>query len=204
MTRRRLAAWSIALPLMVAGSQFAHVFAYRLVYPQTELRLRELVASGHGYMGHAPLFLALFAVIELIAVVTVVAGSVRGRPATPVPAWAFGLLPPLGFAVQEFLERWLAGASFPWWMVLQPTFRVGLLFQIPFGLAAYLVARLLLRVADEVGRSLARERPLPIVGLRAGWSVSPAWLPQIPVLANGHSGRGPPAPAVAAHSTFLP
>ncbi|HXZ56133.1 MAG TPA: hypothetical protein VEG40_00955 [Gaiellaceae bacterium] len=197
MSRRRLAAWSVALPLMVAGSQVAHVFAYRLVYPQTQLRLHALLVSGHGYMGHVSLLFALCAVIELIALCSAVAGSFRRGAATPLPAWAFGLIPPLGFAVQEFLERWLYGASFPWWMVLQPTFRVGLLLQLPFGLAAYLVARLLLRVADRVGRVLSRRRRLPEpVGLLPGWAVSPTWLPRLSVVAS-HAGRSPPAPAAA-------
>jgi hypothetical protein len=35
---------------MVAGSQVAHVFAFRLVYPQAQVRLRDLLATGHGYM----------------------------------------------------------------------------------------------------------------------------------------------------------
>ena len=137
MSRRRLAAWSVALPLMVAGSQVAHVLAYRLVYPQMPVRLHALLVTGHGYMARLPLVFAACAAIELIAFVTAVVGSLRRRAAPPVPAWAFGLLPPLGFAVQEFLERWLSGALFPWWMVLQPTFRIGLLLQLPFGLAAY-------------------------------------------------------------------
>src|SRR5438045_779231 len=137
-----------------------------------------------------------FAAIELIAFVTAVVGSLRRRAAPPVPAWAFGLLPPLGFAVQEFLERWLSGALFPWWMVLQPTFRIGLLLQLPFGLAAYLVARLLLRAADEVGRALGRQPRCPQVGLSPAWAVSPSWVPRLSVIGS-HAGRGPPAAAAA-------
>jgi hypothetical protein len=203
MSRRRLAAWSVALPLMVAGSQVAHVFAYRLVYPQTQLRLHELLITGHGYMGHVSLVFALCAVIELVALCSAVAGSLRRGAATPLPAWAFGLIPPLGFAVQEFLERWFYGASFPWWMVLQPTFRVGLLLQLPFGLAAFLVARVLLRVADRVGRALAGRHKLPqTVGLLPTWSVSPTWLPKLSLVAS-HAGRSPPVPAAAIFSCAL-
>jgi hypothetical protein len=206
MSRRRLAAWLIALPLMVAGSQVAHVFAYRLVYPQLQVRTRELLVTGHGYMGHAPLFFALCAAVELVAVLSAVAGSIRNGAAAPVPAWAFGLLPPLGFAAQEFLERWLSGVLFPWWMVLQPTFRVGLLLQLPFGLAAYLIARLLLRVADEVGRALgdASKSLRPVVGLLRGWSPAAAWLPRLSALADGHPGRSPPGPAAAFTSCAFP
>ena len=41
MTRRRIAAWLLSLPLMVAGSQVAHVLAYALVYPNLHVRLSE-------------------------------------------------------------------------------------------------------------------------------------------------------------------
>ena len=50
MGRRRLAAWLLSFPLMVVGSQGAHVLAYRLVYPNAHLRLGELLATGHSYM----------------------------------------------------------------------------------------------------------------------------------------------------------
>ncbi|MGZ4281980.1 MAG: hypothetical protein ACXWCU_15605 [Caldimonas sp.] len=197
MSRRRLAAWSVALPLMVAGSQVAHVLAYRLAYPQMQVRLHALLVTGHGYMARLPLVFAACAAIELIAFFTAAVGSLRREAAAPVPAWAFGLLPPLGFAVQEFLERWLSGALFPWWMVLQPTFRIGLLLQLPFGLAAYLVARLLLRAADEVGRALAEEPELRRAsGPLPGWPVSPTWVPRISML-GARAGRGPPAAAAA-------
>jgi hypothetical protein len=89
-------------------------------------------------------------------------------------------------------------------MVLQPTFRIGLLLQLPFGLAAYLIARLLLRAADEVGRALgAASKPLPLVGLLPGWSVAAVRLPRLSGLAHGHAGRGPPAPAAASLSCAL-
>jgi hypothetical protein len=46
---------------------------------------------------------------------------------------------------------------------MQPTFRYGLLLQVPFALAAYLVARLLLRVAREIGRALHRRPRVRLV-----------------------------------------
>jgi len=149
-------------------------------------------------MARLPLVFAACAAIELIAFVTAVVGSLRRRAAPPVPAWAFGLLPPLGFAVQEFLERWLSGALFPWWMVLQPTFRIGLLLQLPFGLVAYVAARLLLRVADDVGsmlRRLVERTPLP--GISSNWVPFELHPVRVPVLADGHAGRGPPSLAPA-------
>ena len=48
MSARRTAAWLSAIPLMVAGSQVAHALAYRLVYPEAQVRLNDLIATGHG------------------------------------------------------------------------------------------------------------------------------------------------------------
>jgi hypothetical protein len=184
------------LPLMLAGSQLAHVFAYRLVYPEAQVRLRELLATGHGYMSYLPLVLGVGAAFELVAFGSAVVGGVRQRHRVVVSPVAFALLPPLGFVLQEFLERWLAGAPFPWWMVLQPTFRIGLLLQLPFALAAFLVARLLSRVADRVGFVLrGGVEPPARAGVFPSWFASTAWLPRMAALAGAHAGRGPPLPA---------
>ncbi len=205
MISRRAAAWLLAIPLMIAGSQAAHVFAYRLVYPQAEVRLRELLATGHGYLGYIPMLAGIGLAVEVVVFVSLVLGSVRRRRHAPVPAWAFACLPMIGFAAQEFLERWLAGIPFPWWVVLQPTFRIGLLLQLPFAILVYVVARLLLRVADRIGSVLrGAEERAPLLGSAAGWlplAVSP---PRIAGLASGHTGRGPPPQAALAINPFRP
>jgi hypothetical protein len=184
----------LSVPLMLAGTQVAHVFAYRLAYPVARIRLHELVVTGHGYLGLWPLLLGLAAGVELAAVVSIAAGSFRRRPYTPAPPWAFAVMPALAYVFQEFLERWLSGSPFPWWMVLQPTFRIGLLLQLPFGVLAYLLARLLLRVAGDVGTALRRvvERTRTRAAI-AVWSPFQLAPVRVAALANGHAGRAPPA-----------
>jgi len=184
----------------------AHVLAYRLVYPNAHVRLGELLITGHSYMvgtaGYAPQVLGVVGAAEFVGVGWVLAGSVRRSLQRPVPAWTFALLPMLCFTLQELLERWLASSSFPWWMVLQPTFRVGLLLQLPFGLAAYMMAKLLLRAADRVGRALRRPVTRPaLVGISPGWVVLTIRPPRRRVLEGGHAGRGPPPmlPALSVH-----
>jgi hypothetical protein len=195
VSRRRVAAWLLVLPLMVAGSQLAHMLAYRLVYPEAQVRVRELLATGHGYMTYAPLLFGMSTALELVAFGSLVVERVRRRQHTPMSPWVFALLPPLGFALQEFLERWLAGSPFPWWMALQPTFRIGLLLQLPFALLAFLTARLLLRVADGVASALRGRAELPApAGVLRQWSALVVWPPRMSVLADGHAGRGPPSP----------
>ena len=184
---------------MLAGSQVAHVFAYRLVYPEAHVRWRVLLSTGHGYFAYWPLVCGVVGGVLLVGFVVGVMDSARRRGPRPLPAWAFALLPLVGFTVQEFTERWLAGSSFPWWMVLQPTFRIGLAFQLPFALLAFLLARLLLRAAERVVRALrgraARPRP---AGVLPEWFALAVWLPRVAVLAEGHAGRGPPLAAAPA------
>jgi len=158
---RRCLVWALAVPLMLAGSQTAHALAYHLVYPQAHLRLRILGATGHGYLTWLPLLLAVGGAAALAALAATAADAARGRPARALPAWGFALLPPLAFVVQESLELSLHTGTFAWQALLAPTFLPGLLLQLPFALAAYLAARLLLRAARCLGRVCAALLPRP-------------------------------------------
>ncbi len=153
--RRRLT-WGLALPLVVAGSQAAHALAYALVYPQARIRGLHLASTGHGYLSWLPLALALAGAVALVSLLSAAADAARMRPARHVPALAFAFLPPAAFALQEVLELSLHTGHFGWRAVLAPTFVPGLALQLPFGLAAYLLARLLLRAAERIGVALAR------------------------------------------------
>jgi hypothetical protein len=204
MRTRRMAAWLLSLPLMVVGTQVAHVVAYELVYPNAHVRLSELLASGHGYMvarhGYIPMLVGIAGALDLVAVGWVFAGSLRRTLQRPVPAWAFGLLPLLAYALQELTERWLAGSSWPWWMVLQPTFRVGLALQLPFAFVAFLAARLLVRAARGAGDATRTPAPraVPTTPIPAGWLVPRRTVPVRRIAIALHPGRGPPLAGAAA------
>ena len=157
---RRGLAWTLAVPLMLAGSQAAHALAYVWVYPQAHARVRVLLAAGHGYLTWLPIALALAGAVALVALAVTAADAARGRTARGLPAAAFALLPPLAFALQELLELSLHTGTFAWQALLAPTFLPGLLLQLPFALVAYVAARLLLRAAQHAGRALA-SRPVP-------------------------------------------
>jgi hypothetical protein len=190
---RPLKAWLVVVPLMVAGTEFAHALAYRLVYPQSSIRWRVLEATGHGYMAWAPVALGVAAALLVVGVGAGVVDAARGGARHSVSPWVFGLLPLLGYALQEFLERWVALGGLPWWMVEQPTFRVGMLLQLPFALAAFLITRWLLRVAEQVGIALrSPSRPLPSLAVRPLWSPFVSSPPRPSGLAAGYAGRGPP------------
>jgi hypothetical protein len=142
-------------------------------------------ARVHGYLAFAPQFLAVCAALVAGSLALRVSGRLTGRPS----AWPFAALPPLAFLAQELLERLAAGL--PAHSVLAPAVYVGLAAQLPIAFAAYVIARLLLRVADEALRPLTTRRPtipLPAALVPAGppGHVSPA------SLAFDRLGRAPP------------
>ncbi len=191
---RRGLAWLVSVPLILAGSQVAHVLAYRWVYPDARVRLVALVRSGHGYMSLLPFAFGVAAAVTLLSLVVAATDATRGRRGRPLPAWAFALLPLFAFTVQEHLERWLYSGVVPWHEVAAPTFLPGLALQLPFGAAAYVVARLLLRAAERVGRALAPlppRRRSPLLLPVGAPTAAPALL-RSPLISRGLAKRGPP------------
>jgi hypothetical protein len=151
---RRLTAWIVALPLVLVGSQLAHAVAYRWAYPEASIRATVLHDSGHGYLSYAPMLLAIAAAAELLALGITALDAARRLPSRELPPSVFAVLPLVAFTLQEHLERLLSAGSFPWWTTLDPTFWRGAVLQVPVGVLAWLVARLLLRTASAVGRRL--------------------------------------------------
>jgi hypothetical protein len=191
---RRSLAWLIAVPLMLAGSQVAHMLAYRIVYPQASVRLHDLVETGHGYLSALPLALGVAGAIVVLSLAATAADAARGRGGRPLPVWAFAFLPVVGFAIQEYLERWLAWGFFPWYAGLQPTFVIGIALQLPFGVLAYVAARLLLRTARRLGRRLGRVSP-PRLRIAHPVALVPVAQPLPPLsspLSRRLGRRGPP------------
>jgi len=190
MTRRPFA-WLVAVPLMTAGSLTAHALAYRIVEPDSATRADLLTQTGHGYLASAPLLLGAALAVALAGLAAHASGALRGRPAAQPPAWPLALLPVLGFVFQEHLERLVAWGDLPLAAVTEPTFLVGLLLQLPFALAALVVARALSRAAEALGRAL-RTPPRRSARPRDARRPVVALLPNAPRLAAAHSGRGPP------------
>ena len=186
---RRSAVWLAALPLMLCGSQLGHALAYRIAYPQAHVRVLAMLATGHSYFARLPLAIAAAGACLLVALAVTAADAARGVPARPLPAWAFGLLPPLAFALQEMLELSLHTGTFAWRAVLAPTFAPGLLLQLPLALLMYFAARVLLRVAKRIGLALRRPRPV-VAASRVFASASSAPIVRLP--AGRRLARAPP------------
>jgi hypothetical protein len=155
--------------------------------------------SGHGYLGYAPA-LALWGLALLVAGLLLCAREgLRGRRPSPPPVRLFVLLPPVGFVVQEHLERLVGSGGISHELVLEPTFLVGLALQLPFALAALLLAHALNALGFGVGSALSRwlafRRPAPVVAPSLSRLPASPTLVTSSVLALGHGPRAPPAAA---------
>jgi hypothetical protein len=185
---RPRAAWLIALGLLGAGWVTAHVLSYMLLVPAPE-RGRMLAQTGHSYFRASDLLILCMTITLAGLALSVIGGKARW---TPGP-WALALLPPIGFVIQEHVERLAVSGAFPAHLVVEPRFLLGLLLQIPFALAALVCARILLRAATGLARGLAG-RPPGGAGVEWLGAILPAFpdLPRRSVLAAGYSERGPP------------
>lgn len=184
------AVWLVALPLAAAGWLAAHCVAYLLVAPAGR---HERV---HGYLVATPLLLACGITLLAAGLALAVHHGLRGHGRPRVPVVPVALVPPLGFAAQEHVERLIEFGAFPLAAVLEPTFLVGMALQVPVALAAVALARVVSAFGYALGRELAvipRARPpIALPGFRA-WPEPEVARP--PVLATGHGERAPPAAA---------
>jgi hypothetical protein len=191
--RRRLP-WLVALPVMAAGSLAAHSLSYLFVSARASehgAELSERASSGDA--GYLVLFLGILAATACVAGGGRLLFGRRCRRGSELSPWLFFVLPPLAFALQEFGERLLRTEAFPFHAALEPRFLLGLLLQLPFGLVALLLARLLLRVVERLVRALAGPKTPRLVAIGSGSPRQPLDLPRIPALALGYPQRGPPS-----------
>jgi hypothetical protein len=188
--RQRLA-WFSTAPLMLGGLLAGHALGYRLAIADPHARADALAHSGHGYLGYAPFALAVCLGVLLAALVLQGLTGFRGEQRRPAASPLIVLLPPLAFVVQEFLERLIHAGHVPWTTAFEPAFLFGLAFQLPFALAALLLAWALDSAARAVGRALAA-MPQPIFPALAPIPVRVAAAPRPTGLARGYGERAPP------------
>jgi hypothetical protein len=175
---RRSALLAFSLPLAATGTLAGHAAGYALVGGSRY--------QVHGYLAFAPQFLAMCVAVLAAAFALRAGGRLQGRPSP----WIFALLPPLAFLAQEVIERLVAGL--PAHAVFEPAVYAGLAAQVPVALAAYLVAKALLRVADKAREAFVpkiRDARFAAIALAL---CAPVSEPRIVRLAHGSRGRAPP------------
>jgi hypothetical protein len=175
------------------GSQVAHAAVYRIVAPSADERQHLLAESGHAYLHYVPLGMALLTVLTMLALFSEVRAAGLGSVSSAPRFWSFAAVAPATFACQEILERMAHDGTVPWGAPLQATFALGLALQVPFAVAAYVAARLLLRAARAVGRLVVGQRHAVSRGSAAvTWLVRTALRPGSALCCAGLGPRAPP------------
>ena len=185
---RRALAWGAAVPSMAAGVFAAHWFALLFGVVRADHANEGAERVSKGAAGDLTLAIGFAAALTCVALGHRLVTRWRSGPT----AGMFLVLPPLAFVFTELAERVFGVESLPFHAALEPRLVWGLALQVPFGLAAYAVARMALRAVEKVISLLRRRHPRPPhVRVEA-----PAWtsvlVPRVPVLALGYPQRGPP------------
>ncbi len=188
---RRLFPWLVSLSLLLLGSLAAHSLAYLVVEPLPQARAHLLDETGHGYLDALPLVVGGCLALTVVALVALAARARRGA-ASALPTWLLALLPPIGFAVQEHVERLVGGTGGSAAVAVEPAFLVGLALQLPLALVVLAVARRLTRAAEAIGARTRAAHPRPGAAPPAPGSPD-ALLRPAGALALCHAGRGPPS-----------
>ena len=163
--------WLLVVPLGTLGVLLGHEIAYGVTRAPHE--------ALHGYLNHLPTIALLLTILALV-------GASFVERDRRLALWPFPAVAISAFVAQEHIERIAHEGSIPF-LLDQPVFLVGLGVQALVALAAWLAARLLVRMVGRVAAS----RPPGTVTF-----VDPA----VPVVlgprglarARNHVPRGPP------------
>ena len=188
---RHRVAWLSTAPLMLAGLMAGHSVGYRLAYSDPHARADALGHSGHSYFAYLPFALAICAGVLLAGLTLHAISAFRGEPRRPAASSVIVLLPPVAFVAQEVTERLVHTGQIPWTVVLQPAFLIGLALQLPFALAALLLAWALDFAARAVGGALA-SLPRLTFEVEVPRPVLVTARPRVAGLARGYAERAPP------------
>ena len=198
LMRGRVPMALLSLPLAVAGWMTAHSVAYMLAAPDSHHREALLSATGHGYLELEPIFVACGLVLVVAGLLASITEGIRDRPGSRPSVRLFTLMPLLGFAVIEHVERLVDHGAIPYGLVLESTFLAGLALQLPFAVAAFGLTHalhrlghslgLLLRCPARPGRSLLAPPAITRVVLERARALRFEMTP----------GRGPRAPPLSA------
>ena len=182
----------MTMPLLVAGSLTAHQVGYCVA---ARARCGEaLAATGHDYLGHPqPLIAALIALAAVGMLIEAMARRRRGARA--LSAWPFALAAPLGYLIQEHLERAAHLGEVSPHLLIEPVVLAGLVLQVPFALLSWWAARALLRVAPRLLATLAGRRTRRLGGAppRLPRPMVPRPVARLCLLATCSAGRAPPS-----------
>jgi hypothetical protein len=189
---RRHAVWVVTLPLVLASVCVAHAIANALVgAPDGEVF--SSAAAGQGLL----LPIGVTTTVVLVAALTARAlGLWGGSSRAGLVAVPFWLLPPVVFLTLELVEAATAQGPLGLRELVSATFAVGLALQLPMAVVAYLVARALLRLSDDLHERLVRRSPPKVATDRLNHEPPTDDVIGGRKLLCGLMGRAPPVAAV--------
>jgi len=188
--RQRLT-WLSTAPLMLGGLVAGHALGYRLAFADAHARADALAQSGHSYFRFLPLALSVSLAVLFCGLGLQALAGYRGQRRRAATSPLIILLPPIAFMVQEVTERVLHTGHVPWSLPWQPAFLFGLALQLPFALAALILAWVLDSAARTVGRALSTA-PRLVFQPFVPQPVRVAATPRPAGLARGYGERAPP------------
>jgi hypothetical protein len=160
----------VIVPLATAGALGGHRIAYALAGPDRD--------DLHGYLAHAPQLALLLLVLALVFASFVDRGA-------RLALWPFPTVTLTGFVVQEHAERVAHDGSVPF-LLGERVFLVGLVAQVVVAVAAWLIARLLIRAVGSFGAACPMR-----IRVAASWPTPPDTTIS---RARGWTANGPRAP----------
>ena len=192
---RRPLTWLVTIPLAFGSAVGGHDLASQLASVKTQAHASALAAEGRSDLVWLPYALGALATFVVIGLLVCVLEAAAGAPPRGRAGLGLAAVPLVVFVLQEHIAQLLAGNHIQLVHVsLEPRFALGLLLQLPCGLVACLIGRLLLRAAEELGYRLRSRREVPVLSLpgRPPWAAVAVDLPRAPALALGYGQRGPP------------
>jgi hypothetical protein len=176
---------------MFGGLLAGHLLGYRLAFSDPHARADALAQSGHSYFKFVPFAVLVSLGVLLAGLALQAVAGFRGQPRRAATSPLIVLLPPIAFVAQEIAERIAHTGHVPWTLPWQPAFLFGLALQLPFALAALLLAWVLDSAARAIGRALSTAPALVFPDL-VPQPVRVAAVPRPAGLARGYGERAPP------------
>lgn len=185
--KRSKVAWLLCLPLSAAGMLLAHEFAWGFASHE------HAAEAGHGYLQYGAVFAALGVATLIVAATAQLIRGVGGAGVAGAPsARVFALVPIVGFLLQEHLEHLVAARELELTFFVSTPFLLGLALQLPFALAALVVARIVLSLVARLARAVSALETLPaLASLRVAIPLA-IELPPRRAVASRRAGRAPP------------
>jgi hypothetical protein len=185
--------WLLWLPLLLLSETFGHALVARMVEPGNT-RHRLVLRAAVDYREFAHVALGAVVVLTGAALARRALASFRRAEPQPLPGWRLAAIPALILLVEEHVERLAQDGEIGWLTAVEPAVLAGVALQIPVGLVAVWLARVLLRAADQIGWALARRSSSAArrIGASRPLFICTSSL-RLRVLASRHAGRAPPA-----------